>query len=339
MNPEVSIIVPVYNAEKNLNTCIESLKNQSFKNIEILLVDDGSTDRSGEICDNYKNLDNRIHVFHKKNGGVSSARNLGIDKSSGKYIMFCDSDDWIESDCIEVLYNKIVKFDSDIIYSGIYREEYFNTEKVKDKVSALSNELYLNINELSGYLEYILNSIESPFLSPCAKLYRTNIIRENKLYFNEKMVCLEDFCFNIQFLKYTNKLYFSKDIKYHYIGIRGKGGIQKRKKNDLTYEISNSYKELNELLSKYERNNSLEQFLVYWFIENYKLVFNKLVYEEKNISVAQRNKILYNLCNNKEFCEFIDKNKDRARLYNMIKTLVDIKLYNLAYLIIKRRIG
>ena len=114
---------------------------------------------------------------------------------------------------------------------------------------------------------------------------------------------------------------------------------ERRKKNDLTYEISNSYKELNELLSEYERNNSLEQFLGYWFIENYKLVFNKLVYEEKNISVCQRNKILYNLCNNKEFCEFLSKNKDRARLYNMIKTLVDIKLYNLAYLIIKRRIG
>lgn len=339
MNPEVSIIVPVYNAEKNLNTCIESLINQSFKNIEILLVDDGSTDSSGEICDNYKNIDNRINVFHKKNGGVSYARNLGIDKSSGKYIMFCDSDDWIESDCIEVLYNKIVKFDSDIIYSGIYREEYFNGKKVKDKVSTLSNELYLNINELSDYLEYILNSIESPFLSPCAKLYRKSIIRENKLYFNEKMVCLEDFCFNIQFLKYSTKLYFSKDIKYHYIGIRGKGGIQRRKKNDLTYEVSNSYKELSELLSKYEKNNSLEQFLGYWFIENYKLVFNKLVFEEKNINISQRNEILYNLCNNKEFCEFLDKNKDRARLYNMIKTLVDIKLYNLAYLIIKKRIG
>lgn len=339
MNPEVSIIVPVYNAEKNLHTCIESLMNQSFKNIEILLVDDGSTDRSGEICDNYKNRDNRIHVFHKKNGGVSSARNLGIDKSSGKYIMFCDSDDWIESDCIEVLYNKIIKFDTDIIYSGVYREEYLNDVKVKDKVSGISQDISLNINELNNYFEYIINSIESPFLSPWAKLYKGKIIKENKLYFNERMVCLEDFCFNIQFLQHCNKLYFSKDIKYHYIGIRGDGGIQRRKKNNLTYEVSNSYKELNKLLSKYERNNSLEQFLGYWFIENYKLVFNKLVYEEKNISVAQRNKILYNLCNNKEFCEFLSKNKDRARLYNMIKTLVDIKLYNLAYLIIKRRIG
>ncbi|WP_148558120.1 glycosyltransferase family 2 protein [Terrisporobacter glycolicus] len=339
MQPEVSIVVPVYNADDGLVNCIESLLKQSFENIEIILIDDGSTDRSGEICDNYAKLDKRISVYHKLNGGVSSARNLGIDKSIGKYLMFCDSDDWIEYDCIEVLYAKITKVDADIIYSGIYREEYFNGKRVKDKISGLSRELCLNLNELENYLEYIINSMESPFLSPCAKLYRGSIIRENGLYFDKKMVCLEDFYFNIEFLQNSDRMYFAKDIKYHYIGIRGKGGIQKRNKNDLTYEVSNIYKELNKLLCNYEANKSLEEFFNYWFIEAYKLVFNKLVYEEKNISKKERNKILNNLYNNKEFCEFIEKNKKSVRLYNIIKILVNIKLYNTAYLIIKNRIG
>ena len=339
MQPEVSIVVPVYNADDGLVNCIESLLKQSFENIEIILIDDGSTDRSGEICDNYAKLDKRISVYHKLNGGVSSARNLGIDKSIGKYLMFCDSDDWIEYDCIEVLYAKITKVDADIIYSGIYREEYFNGKRVKDKISGLSRELCLNLNELENYLEYIINSMESPFLSPCAKLYRGSIIRENGLYFDKKMVCLEDFYFNIEFLQNSDRMYYAKDIKYHYIGIRGKGGIQKRNKNDLTYEVSNIYKELNKLLCNYEANKSLEEFFNYWFIEAYKLVFNKLVYEEKNISKKERNKILNNLYNNKEFCEFIEKNKKSVRLYNIIKILVNIKLYNTAYLIIKNRIG
>lgn len=339
MKTEVSIIVPIYNSESNLNICIESLLNQTFKNIEIILVNDGSIDKSGEICDNYAKIDNRISVFHKKNGGVSSARNLGINKSSGKYIMFCDSDDWMENNCVEVLYNKISKFDTDIIYSGVYREEYLNNVKIKDKVSGVSQELHLNVSELYNYLEYIINSIESPFLSPWAKLYRGDIIRNNNLYFDEKMVCLEDFYFNIQFLEHSNTMYFSKDIKYHYIGIRGKGGVQNRNKNDLTYEVSNIYRALNQLLKDKIKNKSLEDFLSYWFIENYKLVFNKLVFEEKNITKIERNKILDNLCNNKEFCEFLYKNKNKARLYNMIKKLIDIKLYSLAYLMIKKRIG
>lgn len=339
MKTEVSIIVPIYNSESNLNTCIESLLNQTFKNIEIILINDGSIDKSGEICDNYAKIDNRISVFHKKNGGVSSARNLGINKSSGKYIMFCDSDDWMENNCVEVLYNKISTFDTDIIYSGVYREEYLNNVKIKDKVSAVSQELHLNVSELYNYLEYIINSIESPFLSPWAKIYRGDIIRNNNLYFDEKMVCLEDFYFNIQFLEYSNTMYFAKDIKYHYIGIRGKGGVQNRNKNDLTYEVSNIYRALNQLLKDKIKNKSLEDFLSYWFIENYKLVFNKLVFEEKNITKIERNKILDNLCNNKEFCEFLYKNKNKARLYNMIKKLIDIKLYSLAYLIIKKRIG
>ena len=339
MKPEVSVIVPVYNSEGKLDTCIKSLLNQSFKNIEIILVNDGSIDRSGEICDNYARLDDRISVFHKENGGVSSARNLGIDKSSGNYIMFCDSDDWMEYDCIQLLYHKIVDTDSDIIYSGIYREEYFNGRKVKDKVSGISKELCLNIDELNNYLEYILNSIESPFMSPCAKLYRAQIIKSNKLYFDEKMVCLEDFYFNIQFLQNSEKIYLSKHVKYHYIGIRGKGGIQKRNKNNLTYETSNIYRELNKLLSSYEKSESLEKFLTYWFIENYKLVFDKLLYEEKNLERKERNKILDNLCSNKEFCIFLKNNKDKVRLYNIIKNLVDKKLYTLSYIIIKKRIN
>ena len=101
-NPKISVIVPVYKAEGFLSRCVESILGQSYHNIELLLIDDGSPDNSGIICDDYASIDNRVRVFHKKNGGVSSARNCGLDNASGDLIFFCDSDDWIDEDTFEV---------------------------------------------------------------------------------------------------------------------------------------------------------------------------------------------------------------------------------------------
>lgn len=105
--PLISIVVPIYNAEKNLKNCIDSLLNQTYKNIEIILVNDGSKDNSGKICDAYKNSDSRIKIIHKKNGGVSDARNSGIQIATGEYITFADSDDYVSEDYIEYMYNML----------------------------------------------------------------------------------------------------------------------------------------------------------------------------------------------------------------------------------------
>ena len=102
--PLISIIIPVYNAEKYLKKCLDSVINQTYKNLEIILVDDGSTDKSPEICDKYAEKDSRIIVLHKENGGVSSSRNAGLDIFKGEYLSFVDSDDYVEPDYIEYLY-------------------------------------------------------------------------------------------------------------------------------------------------------------------------------------------------------------------------------------------
>lgn len=118
-NPEVSIIVPVYNVEKYLLRCIDSILAQTFENIEILLVDDGSTDSSGAMCDEYAQKDSRIRVIHKKNGGLSDARNAGIDSAAGDYLCFIDSDDFVAPNMIQVLYDLIKKNDADVSVCGI----------------------------------------------------------------------------------------------------------------------------------------------------------------------------------------------------------------------------
>ena len=119
MNPQISIIVPVYNAEAYLHRCIESLLAQTFHDFEILLINDGSLDKSGEICDYYAQRDVRIRVFHKENGGVSSARQLGIELAKGKYSIHCDPDDWVEPDMHEELYKKAIATDADMVICDI----------------------------------------------------------------------------------------------------------------------------------------------------------------------------------------------------------------------------
>ena len=118
--PEISIIVPVYKVEKYLDKCVQSIRAQTFGNLEIILIDDGSPDRCGEMCDTYAQEDARIKVIHKANGGQSDARNVGIDAAQGRYLGFVDSDDFIEQDMYETLYNIIIQENADVSECGFY---------------------------------------------------------------------------------------------------------------------------------------------------------------------------------------------------------------------------
>ncbi|MCQ2326570.1 MAG: glycosyltransferase [Bacteroidales bacterium] len=122
ITPRISIILPVYNAEKYIHRCIDSILNQTFKDFEILLIDDGSPDRSGEICDDYAKKDSRVRAFHKENGGVASARQVGIDNAVGEYSIHVDADDWVEENMLEELYKAAKDSDADMVYCDYYEE-------------------------------------------------------------------------------------------------------------------------------------------------------------------------------------------------------------------------
>ena len=121
-NPKVSVIVPIYKAESYLYKCIDSLLTQKLADIEILLIDDGSPDGSGMICDEYARKDSRVKVFHKSNGGVASARQCGLDHACGEYVIHADPDDWVESDMLQSLYEKAVEEDADMVICDFYYE-------------------------------------------------------------------------------------------------------------------------------------------------------------------------------------------------------------------------
>lgn len=199
----VSIIVPIYNTEKYLNRCINSLLNQSYTDIEIWLIDDGSIDRSGEICDTYAGFDNRVHVIHKPNGGEASARNAGLINATGDYVMFCDSDDEYLLNAVEVLINAIKHEDTDLVF-GAYLETTDSITRI-----AVANRQNYNIATLVAEILtdtcpystlYILSTVNG-------KLFKNNILKDNNLIFNENWRIGNDTLFMVDYLSLCKNVY------------------------------------------------------------------------------------------------------------------------------------
>lgn len=200
----VSIIIPVYNVEKYINKCVDSCLKQTYENIEIILINDGATDNSPAILDELKKIDKRIKVFHKENGGVSSARNLGIEKSLGKYITFLDADDYLSNDFVDYMVNLLENNNSDF---------------------ALSTNCFtsINQNQLSEKIE-ILNSLETVSLLLSQKievgcwnkLYKAEIIKNNNMRFLTELFYGEGLYFINTYAQFCKKVTVGKKRVYYY---------------------------------------------------------------------------------------------------------------------------
>ena len=201
---KVSIIVPVYKSEKYLKACLDSILAQSYSNIEVVIIDDGSPDGCPEICNAYLTTDKRCVVVHKKNGGVSSARNEGLKKATGDYIVFVDSDDTLPSDSIERLYKAIADSHSQYAAGAI--------SNGKKTYPCFNSTIDFN-NEAPDLLQYLT---AAGSYSPYAKIFITSIIQENNLYYNENLKCAEDALFIRQYLKYCRRIRLIPETVYYY---------------------------------------------------------------------------------------------------------------------------
>lgn len=218
MNQKISVIVPVYKAEKFIHRCVESILSQMYDNIELILVDDGSPDNSGALCDEYALKDNRVRVIHQVNSGVAVARNAGLDKATGEYIAFVDSDDYIDV----AMYYEMMKinqqYDCDLVLCDCYKEN----ESTKIIFTHDIREGYYDKDML--YNEYfptllMTNSVDyPPTISNCVCLFKRKLIEENNLRYKEGMRFSEDLLFGSQAAYYTNSFYYMKNKAfYHYV--------------------------------------------------------------------------------------------------------------------------
>lgn len=194
----VSVVVPAYNMEKYISRCLDAICGQSFRDLEILVIDDGSTDKTYEIACEYAKSDSRVTAIHKENGGVSSARNFGIEKSHGEYILFADPDDLIEIDGIEVLVKAMTDSDVDLV-SCEYSRWHDDGTKLQDYDFISGKRVFSSDNDI---LDFILHELADYHVGyeVWNKLFKTDIIRDNNIKFSEKCRIGEDLAFNIKYL-------------------------------------------------------------------------------------------------------------------------------------------
>lgn len=209
----ISIIVPIFNTEKHLHQCLDSISSQSYENFECLLINDGSTDASASICREYVAKDARFRYFEKENGGVSSARNLGIERSGGAYITFIDSDDWVEFDYLEVLYSAIIQETADISVSTYRTYEMSKNQWLFHAFKRVEHQKVFSRQELFNQLMF-LHSFDSSYGFASCKLVRKSVLAG--IWFNESTHLGEDMEFWFKLYLIAEKVVFSNRDTYVY---------------------------------------------------------------------------------------------------------------------------
>ncbi len=249
-NPTISVIVPVYKAEKYLVRCIDSILSQTFTDFELLLIDDGSPDSSGKICDEYAKRDSRIHVYHKENGGVSSARNLGLDKAKGDWVLFVDSDDWISPNTFSECMNQCA--DCDMLrfgYTSVYDEEGTNTiEKCPET---------LNVKD---FLKLVIERRIA--VSVWGAVFRRDVFLSNGIYFDTTLRMGEDWVVLVKVVLCSRKINFLPLPLYWYNKYNEEGCV-----NNFSYgkqvEMVKAYLLIREIMDSVGCTNDFKKSLEY----------------------------------------------------------------------------
>ena len=285
MECKISIIIPVYNVEKYIERCLESILNQAFNEYEVIIVNDGSTDNSGKICDKYSEINKNINVIHKKNGGVSSARNLGIDVAKGEYIAFIDPDDFIDSNMFKILYENLKELNGDIAICSVNEIRNDNIELGDNSGEVIS---YSKDDAIEGYFKgkYPFNQ---NYL--CNKLFKRSLFEKVRL--NEDITYQEDSEIMIQLLDLSKLVIYLGRALYNYDlreislsnGKISKGKITAEKAYECIYKYvcNNLPKYKEEALSKYI---SLVFNFIIEIIKNYKeyeIEYNFLIKKLKKV--------------------------------------------------------
>ena len=241
MKAKVSIIIPVYNVEKYIDKCLNSVINQTLKDIEIIVIDDETPDNSMNIVNKYAKKDSRIVVLKEKNKGQAGARNYGIKKSSGEYIMFVDSDDYVSNDICEKLYNKATEDNSDIVYS--------NCIELDEKGDRLPDIPKIELKDVKK--NYIVNQF-----GPCNKIVKASVIKDNNLYFPETIRAYEDIAVVSSWLLHSNNVSYLNEAYYYYLVRDGSTMHQ------ITYDkkLEDIFTSLNIFWEGFNKTNSLEKY-------------------------------------------------------------------------------
>lgn len=313
MEELISIVVPAYNAEKYIETCINSIRNQSYKNIEIIIVNDGSNDSTLNIITKLKEEDSRITVISTENKGVSHARNTGLQVANGKWVSFVDSDDWLEESFCEKLINKAKELNVDYIGCGYNKITNDNIQKVNDdeKVLTFTKDEYL-IKLLNVQTSYGLSHM---------KMIKTELAK--KVKFNESLVVAEDALYNIELCEYLNKIVIYNLPLYNF-RINTDSVVRRYDKN-YNLKYANAMEKVSKFIKEKYQNEevitNLNNFIVYHLM----LVCVNYVYNPEN-ECNSRIKLLKDICESNIYKDAV-KNSN----YNELSITRKITLFTIKY--------
>ena len=329
-NVLISVIVPVYNSEKTLEKCLNSIINQSLSQIEIIVINDGSTDNSLRLLQYFRSTDDRIMIINQENQGVSAARNNGIRIANGEYITFVDSDDWIEPNMLEKLYFVAREKNADICKCDCFIETV-NGHKILENDSASK----LRLSQIEALKMLFLVRGEKHFGFTWGKLYSRKILKKNNICFNEGISYSEDVLFVIKAILNSNNIYYIPHQMYHY-NLLIDSSLTRGKIVDLNSKLDIIYREIENLLKKYNIFGLVSDDFYRYQYYGLDIILNNLFYDQSTIKT-----LLLNI--NNEICSFIKKYpnilnvelKDphfKAKLKNFLLRKRKIKL--LSYLLL-----
>lgn len=315
-NRLISVIIPVYNAEKYLSRCIESILGQTLQTFELILINDGSTDKSGEICNAYTSQDERIKVIHIDNNGPGNARNIGLQNANGEFIQFTDSDDTLQPNYLEVLLYRMEQDHSDLVVCGSSiiknnREiDRLTVDELKSIQYATSIELFMKL--LDKGLAY----------SSWNKLYRKEVIEQHKIYFGTEFNLGEDALFNISYFKNSKKISFETSVFYEYH--QNEGSLVHRYSH-YKFEIQSLlYNCLKRLLNGASSKDIMEIMYLYYQYE-FTFVFINYYLPGCPMSSIERKKMLHAIIKDEMVQEIFTMPNDRSPLQKMIRRFVRMK--------------
>lgn len=331
MNSIVSIIVPIYNAQDYLRNCIESIINQTYKELEIILVNDGSSDSSLSLCNHYKSLDKRIIVIDKKNSGVANARNCGIRNSNGKYIHFVDADDELESNMIEVLVHLLEKNNADFSICGYKRIMNPSGSNIKT---------YENIRysgNIRNYFEDLDVLLKRGLIQgPCWKLFISKIIKDNNLIFPADYSFGEDTVFVYKYLEFCSEISSTNECLYIYNNYRD-GGLSNAVRDDKCDLYIYLYTLLYELM--YKKGCKINSKLAKSYIGSIIATISEFYQVKPNYPRKKRYQVIKRICtnlNSRKLLSYYNGNEFKYKLTKDLLLLNKYKTLDLLFYLKKR---
>lgn len=324
MSDLISVIIPIYNSEKYIKKCILSVCKQTYGNIEILCINDGSDDNSINVLNELS--DRRIKIITKPNSGVSDTRNYGVNISTGKYIIFLDADDYLDENYIESMYEILNTTNSELVISG--HKQISNGKIIKKSIFTKETENSFDIT-YPNFLKYYLSTFE---FNPCWKqLIKKTLLLDNNISFNTKLKYGEDFLFSIQCYKHSKRTTYVKNYGYNYF--RNNESVMSNKKIDALMKYANDNKTIStNIKNNFELNHQYEQLLIKKTLRIYYGIEYKIVKSGVNYKTFKK----YTEDIRKIYLDELKKNKINGNIKeNLNYCLLKYKLYLVFYLIKK----